>query len=114
MPINKIYQDSQSMGIARELLKNADDFENKQKELASRHHQELDALSKEMDKTYEENFERLRLSLNIPNKLINPKFDITYLEELGELYLHHGPEVREATPAETILSRLFSKDTPLQ
>lgn len=114
MPVNKIYADSLSMGIARELLKISDDYEEKAKKLKERHIREVEALTEEVEKSYDENFERLRLSLSLPNKLINPKFDATYLEEFGELYLHHGPEVREATPAETLLSRLFGKSSSVQ
>lgn len=114
MSINKIYPDTAAMGIARELLAHSDAFEVKAKQLAEKHATEVDALNQELKKAYDEDFERLRLSLNIPNKLINPRFDCDYLEEFGELYLHHGPEIREASPAETLFAKLFGGRHPAQ
>lgn len=109
MTINKIHTNTAAMAIARELLSHRETFDKKAEQLAKKHAQEFDALNEEVDRTYKEDFERLRLSLNIPNSLINPKFNDTYLKDFGELYLHHGPEVREASPEEHFLAKMLNE-----
>ena len=43
-------------------------------------------------KTLLENYERLRLSLNLPD-LESPQIDANYAEEHGVAFLHHGPRM---------------------
>ena len=107
--INKIYPDTASMSIAKEIMNFSKEAESKLEILSQHHHKELNELAESLTKQVEEDFERLRLSLSIPNRLINPKFDVTYLDETGDLFLHHGPEIREANPVEALMSKLLHR-----
>lgn len=109
MPINKIYADTPAMGIAREIMAHNTEVMDGIKAMAKRHDDEIEAYSNAAQQRQEEDVERLRLALNIPNKILNPKIDSSYFKDFGELYLHHGVEIREASPAEALFAKLFSK-----
>lgn len=96
--------DPQGLAIAIEIEKLRNSIKARAEELHKNYHTELDKHVDYVKAQLKENYERLRLHLNMP-ELTNPDIDGQYAS-LGFAVLHHGIEVGEATVVDEILKQL--------
>lgn len=97
--------DPAALAIVREIHTESESIAKLADELQKEFTQRMDALVEKVNKSVDENTERLRFALGMP-AMILPKLDTQYLE-LGVAFLHHGTIEGEVDEHKANLMRMF-------
>lgn len=100
MTVTKITS-PQALSVVMEIRSLVNSLKHKQESLQK----EMEQFLENTQKQVEENHERLRLELNLP-QLINPRLDLTYIDQTGDVFLHHGVEQGEGTMMDMLIKNL--------
>lgn len=97
----------QALAIMFEVHQSSKEFNNKSAELVNRFHREQKALVDEHNKMLDENLERLRRELGLP-QMIEPEINATYLEQHKIAFVEHGIR-EEMASARDLLEKIFTQ-----